>query len=573
MAVNSSTGGGGATGGAIRAGGAFVELFTKDRITPTLDAIKKRFANFGAGIAKIGAISGAAGLALAAPLTALFKGGTDRAGQIKDLADSFGIAEESASRLGYAFEVAGLSIEDTTGALFKFAQKLPDGADLEKSFVDAMKSIADIENPVQRSKAAFDAFGKSGVKMLAVMGDIDGLLGDAPIIGKAQIVAAEQFQQSVAKVSIALKSGLLPLLEYLAPAAGNVAVFARENAHLLLTAAAVSAGLIGLSFALSTIGTIAGTVAAALGLVSTVIGFALFTKVGLLTTGLVALTTWWATSTEGGKRAASSWLTAFGGMQTAWDTSIGAIIGDLKDGQFERAFQTAILAIRSAWAEAMVAITQTKIEFQNTELGKWVQHGIDGMRTMLGLLEKLKPEIDVTGGGGPGAKPDPRLEALNAMSYWERNALGWQVIWTRITKGNEAAVKQGEAILGVYQEMQEHNRKEQNAELEASRETARKAADDLAEASRRAPPWVTGQGPGYTPGQESRVSQMQSAVGAARGAFQGPLAQMLGGNDSPMVAQQKKALAVHLAALAEIKKANENAQKLNSILMNNFMYR
>jgi hypothetical protein len=66
--------GGGATSGAVRAGGAFVELFAKDNLSKTLDKVQARMAAFGSALSRAGGRALLGGLALGAPLAGLFSG-------------------------------------------------------------------------------------------------------------------------------------------------------------------------------------------------------------------------------------------------------------------------------------------------------------------------------------------------------------------------------------------------------------------------------------------------------------------------------------------------------------------
>lgn len=71
MPVGSSSGGSSA---AVRAGGAFVELFAKDNVSKTLTKLQSRMAGFGSFMSKIGGGAIKAGSLLMAPLAGLFAG-------------------------------------------------------------------------------------------------------------------------------------------------------------------------------------------------------------------------------------------------------------------------------------------------------------------------------------------------------------------------------------------------------------------------------------------------------------------------------------------------------------------
>ena len=107
----------------IRAGGAFVELYTKDgRLTLGLDKIAERLQRWGAAIVGIGAKVAVAGVAMLGPLITAAATFATTGGELAKISDRTGIAAESLSELEYALRQSGSSLETFEQAV-KDAQK------------------------------------------------------------------------------------------------------------------------------------------------------------------------------------------------------------------------------------------------------------------------------------------------------------------------------------------------------------------------------------------------------------------------------------------------------------------
>jgi len=112
---------------------------------------------------------------------------------VTDMAERMGLSVEAVQEFQFAAQQTGASITDVGTAIGVMSKKLESGA-AEKSLekiglnIDAIKKmapdqafqaiaekIAQIEDPMQRSAVAMDLFGKSGVKLVPMMGDLEGL--------------------------------------------------------------------------------------------------------------------------------------------------------------------------------------------------------------------------------------------------------------------------------------------------------------------------------------------------------------------------------------------------------------
>ena len=127
MAAN--TGGGGGSSAAIRAGQAFVELFTKDDgLRAGLDRAKSMMSSAGSFMAKAGlgmVAAGTAGLGILGGVVAKAVGDNTA---VLDLADKFGLTTEKLSSFTYAVKGAGLGLDDVDKLFEKFNEKLTEAS-------------------------------------------------------------------------------------------------------------------------------------------------------------------------------------------------------------------------------------------------------------------------------------------------------------------------------------------------------------------------------------------------------------------------------------------------------------
>ena len=89
--------------------------------------------------------------------------------RIQASADSLGVSTDFVQDLNNIAEAAGLSSDKIQQMLGKWASALPAGANVEAEFNRLADKIAAIPEGADRAKAAIDAFGKSGIQMLAIV--------------------------------------------------------------------------------------------------------------------------------------------------------------------------------------------------------------------------------------------------------------------------------------------------------------------------------------------------------------------------------------------------------------------
>lgn len=169
--------------GAIRAGGAFVEIFAKDaKLMKALSASSAKFKAWGASMVAIGTKVAAAGAAATTALFGTMSVYASDGDKIAKASQRTGLAVEALSELGYAAEQSGLSFEQLENSI-RFFQK--QGGDAS---VSSLKAIADelvaINDPSQRAARAMELFGRSGTAMIPMM--IEGGAGMQKLMDRAK---------------------------------------------------------------------------------------------------------------------------------------------------------------------------------------------------------------------------------------------------------------------------------------------------------------------------------------------------------------------------------------------------
>lgn len=180
---------GGSSGGnarGVRAGGAFVELGVKDRISQALRGIQTKFLAFGKLVATGGAAGAAAGgglLAAAVPTLADLS-------KLDATAKAFGLTAEKASGLFGVMEASGSDIRDATEGLVTLGQRVTDamsgtgedakklfdglgvsaanfaGLDPADQFFKLHAALREVQDPAQRVQLLLKAVGEDTGKNL-----------------------------------------------------------------------------------------------------------------------------------------------------------------------------------------------------------------------------------------------------------------------------------------------------------------------------------------------------------------------------------------------------------------------
>lgn len=286
-----------ADAGAIRAGGAFVEIFTKDgafqqgmtRVQNRLKVVAAQMKSIGKGFMFVGG-------GIVAPILAAANAFATLGSEIFDMSQRTGIGAESLSVLRYAAEQTGTDTAALETALKKMQKTIAEGATGSKQAQQALAKlglsardlanmtpeqqlgvIADrlmaIEDPAQRTAAALAIFGRAGTAMIPMLNQ--GSAGLAAMEARARelgLVMDDQTAQkadalgdAIADVRLALKmafiqigSAVAPILTKIAVGLANAAAaagqFIQRNQGLIQVALKVGAGIFAFGAALYGIG-------------------------------------------------------------------------------------------------------------------------------------------------------------------------------------------------------------------------------------------------------------------------------------------------------------------------------
>lgn len=334
-----------ASGSQIRAGAAFIELYTKDtKLVKGLNRAAARLKAFGDGITAVGKRMTALGAAIVTPLFAASKVFADMGDTVAKSAARTGASVEALSELAFAAEQSGSDLATLEGSLTKMQKFLVAAAQGSGQATDSLaqlglsvsdlarlapedqfSAIADrlsrIENPALRTATAMQIFGRSGTQLLPLMKD--GAKGIAELRQQARDLgltmsaedakAAEEFGDTLNVLWRVLKravftigSALAPLLtsvaEYVMRIAKTTGDWIARNKSLVTTIFKIGAAILaggaalvvlgtaikGLGVALGGVATLITTAGAAAGALATILG-SLLSPIGLVIAGVGTL--------------------------------------------------------------------------------------------------------------------------------------------------------------------------------------------------------------------------------------------------------------------------------------------
>lgn len=473
----------GVSGGAIRAGRAFVELFADDtKLIRALNSAKARVQAFAASTLSIGAKSGAAGSAIAAPLGKAFSDAMSKGANIKRIAIETGETTETISKLAGAFSIAGANIEEFDSTLDGLRGRIKGAADANTQLVDGLHGLngrfliskgmdqqldliaerfKTIDLASDRAAVAQGLFGASGLKLLPYLRE--GAAGIAKlkaegakageIMSADDIESAYQASKSLNLIWLELKntvvavgSALLPatsatkgateqIREAFAAARGWIS----ENAAMIVGLAKLGAGLIAGGIALAGIAAVFSKLAMGIGMVAGLVklvaaGFlALLSPVGAVIGVVVGLGAVFLTQTETGRKMVSDLSAGFVSMGQTFSESWGGIVDAVKKGDLQGAFAIVGAGIKTVWSQLMLTLRKGWNDFM-----KWTVDALRANPWILPLIGGIVGGLTAGPGGavvGAGAGAAGAL-ALEAFGDKVTDAL------TADTAGAEARVKQ-----------------------------------------------------------------------------------------------------------------------------------
>ncbi|MCO6454813.1 MAG: phage tail tape measure protein [Pirellulaceae bacterium] len=313
-----------AAGQAIRAGAAYIELFTKDsRMVKGLRSASQKLEAFGASVQGMGLQLVAAGGAVIAPLLAAVQHFATAGDQVNKASDRTGVAVEALSELAYAADQSGANLETLEGGLRRMQASVLDAAKGSKSAQENLamlgltveqlaglspdqqfKLIADrlsrIEDPTLKAAMAMKIFGKSGTQLLPLMAGgakgIEELQQRARELGltisKEDADAATLFGDTLDDLWKSIKAGVFAIGAAMAPMLTDLIAKAikfvvaavnwiKQNKALVVTVFKIAAAVVAAGIALIALGGIISGLGAGIGAVITVVG-AIGTAIAIL---------------------------------------------------------------------------------------------------------------------------------------------------------------------------------------------------------------------------------------------------------------------------------------------------
>jgi hypothetical protein len=408
----------------IRAGGAYVEIFTENsRLVRGLRQAQTMLHGWGAGLrsfgAKLTAPLALAGVTGVAGLVALSGQIASYGDQIAKAADRTGMTTNAVSELGHAAGLSGSDFATLESGLVRMQRTTAEAAAGSRSAQRALAElgvsaadlagmtpdqqlgvfadrIAAIRDPAARTNAAMEIFGKSGQKLIPMLsGGAAGLAAmreEAVALGKSidrkDADAAAELGDSLDRLKGALKAAtfhagaafapaLAKAFNWLAKSAGAVARWVRDNRGLILAAVAgaaaiagVGVAIMGLGFALQIVSFALGGLIALWGAFGAALAFVV-SPVGLVVAGLGGLAAYLLFFTDTGRQALSWFGEAWGVFRGEATDAWGAIVGALAAGDLQGAFEVAMAFLRLQWVRATNFLESKWLDFRDLFLDAW----------------------------------------------------------------------------------------------------------------------------------------------------------------------------------------------------------
>lgn len=400
----------------IRAARAFVEIFADDSaLKRTLKTVQTNLKTLAAGTAKVGGALTGAALGALAPLTAAVFSFAESGAALDDMSQRTGVSADQLSRLKYAAEQSGSTLESVEKGIRKLGQVVTAAGDGSKSAAESLAAVgvsakglesltpdeqflaiaeglSKIEDPGERAARAMDIFGKAGAELVPLLSGeaqgIQNLMDKADelgiVIGSDQAKAAAEFDDAwhslkttlggiTTQIAAAVVPAITAMMGQLLPVVSRVVVWVRENAGLIrgLALAAVGVGVFGA--ALVGIGSTLAIVAAGLG--------ALLSPIGLVVAAGSAMAVSLITAMGGVSSAVEYLQGLFPGLSGAALETFNAIKAALDAGDYKAAADVLWKSLRLAWL--------TGIDALNREWLVWKKAFLDTFASAMSTVRNL----------------------------------------------------------------------------------------------------------------------------------------------------------------------------------------
>lgn len=296
--------------GEIKAGGAFVEISTRDKLDKGLRAAEKRLKAFGDSVTEVGTKLAKIGTAALAAGFGAAKAFSDVGDAVEKASKRTGISAESISALAFAADQSGTDIKTLETGIKSMQRVLTDAAQGSASASDSLSDlgltidelrgltpeqqfkliaqrVSEIADPTNRAAVAMDVFGKAGQQLLPLVENgasgIEELMKEAQRLGLVMdtetATAAAQLNDEFGRMFGVLKQATVTIGAALAPVMHEVSQAIRENVtevirwvkanqQTVITALKVAAGVAAIGVAVVAIGKVITGFASVLGAVA-----------------------------------------------------------------------------------------------------------------------------------------------------------------------------------------------------------------------------------------------------------------------------------------------------------------
>lgn len=357
------TSGGGGTAGDVRAGGAYVEISARDRLSATMSALRAKTKAFAAGLSAIGRNVTFVGAATFAPLSVFFRQGVGRAEEAGKLAEQLGFSVTQMQRLKYAADVAGVSVEAVLSKPEKYAD----------------------------------------------------LMSAAPVLSAAAVQDATAASRSFRAALIDLQTALAPLVAALVPTIRAVTEFVRRNPELARGLFVVAAAAATVGPALMFVGGVA------IPLVTTAAGGLIAVLTGVVGKVLAVGGALGHLGTQVFPETSKAAVKSFGELLSIATGTVGGIVTAIGQGDIPLAMELVTAGALAAWKKLAADMTYVWVSLKNTIVDTF-REAAAGVRMIFTDLGAWLLRNDFTGllrGDLTDAEINAGRDAVNDQEYQE----------------------------------------------------------------------------------------------------------------------------------------------------------
>jgi hypothetical protein len=353
----------------IRAGGAFVDLFTKDAaLVKGLRSAQKRLHSFGKGVMAVGGFFTGLGALITVPFGAAVRSFAESGNEIQKMSERTGLAASNLAELSYAAEQSGTDMEHVEKALKGIAKH-----GLQMANFDRIAAwLNSIPNASFRAARAVEMFGKSGMMLLPLMANLKALRAEAQRRGivssdetfklAAQMQSAflniRRMVKSIwAGIGTAIAPALIPALTIIDNILISVRKWVVRNGELIRTVFMVGTVLLGVGTVIAAVGsgifalgTAAGMAATVMTTIGSVLGVIL-SPLGLLVVGLLAGVAAFYYFTETGRQGLAFLKEQLADLWGIARDTFGSIADAMAAGDLALAAKVAWAGIKLAWLQ------------------------------------------------------------------------------------------------------------------------------------------------------------------------------------------------------------------------------